>query len=82
MIVNIKSEIQCLRGEIGIEFHSWYDEAKQLASYIGIKEEMPRVIGRMYILSQHIQSTYYIGVSALLTHLFFITIDQLVFPLL
>ena len=43
MIDNIKSEIQCLRDDIGVEFQRWYDEAKQLASYIGTEEEMPRV---------------------------------------
>ena len=43
IIDNIKSEIQCLRDVIGVEFQRWYDEAKQLASYIGTEEEMPRV---------------------------------------
>ena len=28
MIDNIKSEIQCLRDDIGVEFQRWYDEAK------------------------------------------------------
>jgi len=43
MIDNIKSEIQCLRDDINVEFQRWYDEAKQLASYIDTKEEMPRL---------------------------------------
>jgi len=43
MIDNIKPEIQYLRDNIGVEFHRWYDEAKQLTSYIGTEEEMPRV---------------------------------------
>ena len=43
MIDNIKSEIQCLRNDIGVEFQRWYDEAKQLDSYIDTEEEMPRV---------------------------------------
>ena len=43
MIENIKSEIQCLRDGIDVEFQRWYDEAKQLVSYIGTEEEMPRV---------------------------------------
>jgi len=43
MIENIKSENQCLRDDIGVEFQTWYDEAKQLASYIGTEEEMPKV---------------------------------------
>jgi len=43
MIGNMKSEIQCLRDDIDLEFQRWYDEAKQLTSYIGNKEEMPRV---------------------------------------
>jgi len=30
-IDNIKSEIQCLRDDIDVEFQRWYDEAKQLA---------------------------------------------------
>jgi len=34
MTNNINSEIQCLRDDIGVEFQRWYDEAKQLASYI------------------------------------------------
>jgi len=38
MIDNIRSEIQCLRDDIGVEFQSWYDEAKQLDSCIGIEE--------------------------------------------
>jgi len=38
MIGNIKSEIQCLSDEIDVEFQRWYDEAEQLASYIGIEE--------------------------------------------
>ena len=42
IIDNIKSEIQCLRDGIGVEFQKWYDDAKQLASYIGTEEEMPR----------------------------------------
>ena len=32
-----------MRDDIGVEFQRWYDEAKQLASYIGTEEEMPRV---------------------------------------
>jgi len=32
MIDNIKSEIQCLRDEIGVEFQRWYDEENHLAS--------------------------------------------------
>ena len=43
MIDNIKSEIQCLRDDVGVEFQRWYDEAKQLGLYIGTEEEMPRV---------------------------------------
>jgi len=43
MTDNIKSEIQCLRADIGVEFQRWYDKAKQLASYIGTEEETPRV---------------------------------------
>jgi len=39
MIDNIKSEIQCLRNDIGVEFQRLYDEAK----YIDTTEEMPRV---------------------------------------
>jgi len=45
MIDNIKSELQCLSDNIGVEFQKWYDESKQLASYIGTEEEMPRVQG-------------------------------------
>ena len=30
-------------GDIGVEFQRWYDEAKQLASYIGTEEEMSKV---------------------------------------
>ena len=40
---NIKSGIQCLSDDIGVEFQRWYDEAKQLAIYICAEEEMPRV---------------------------------------
>ena len=43
MIDNIKWKIQWLRDNIGVKFQWWYDEAKQLASYIGTEEEMPRV---------------------------------------
>ena len=43
MIDNIKSDIQCLKDDIDVEFERWYDEAKQPASYIGTKEEIPRV---------------------------------------
>jgi len=43
MIDNIKSEIQCLRDDIGVEFKRWYDEGKQLASYLCTEEEMPRI---------------------------------------
>jgi len=43
MIDNIKSEIQCLRDDIAVEFQRWYDEAKQLASYIGTEEEMQMI---------------------------------------
>jgi len=43
MIDNIKVKIQCLKGDIGVEFQRWYDEAKQLASYIGTEEEMSKV---------------------------------------
>jgi len=43
MIDNIKSEIQCLMDDIGVEFQRWYNEAKQLVSCISIEEEMPRV---------------------------------------
>ena len=43
MIDNIKSEIQCLRDDIGVEFQRWYDEAKELASYVGTEGEIPRV---------------------------------------
>ena len=42
MIDNIKSKIQCLRYDIGVNFQVWYVEAKQLASYIGTEEKMPR----------------------------------------
>ena len=42
MIDNINSEIHCLRDDIGVEFQRWYDEVKQLASYTGTGEEMPR----------------------------------------
>jgi len=72
MIDDIKSEIQCLRDGIGVEFQRWYDEAKQLASYISTEEEMQKrfqwfsVIGQMYLL----------------THLFLITRDDLAFLLL
>jgi len=48
MIDNIKSEIQCLMDDIGVEFQRWYDEAKQLASNIATEEEMqsvPRIQG-------------------------------------
>jgi len=40
MIDNIKSEIQCLMDDIGVEFQKWCDEAKQLASYKNTEEEM------------------------------------------
>jgi len=43
MINNTKSEIQCFRNDIGLTFQRWYDEAKQLVSYIGTEAEMPRV---------------------------------------
>jgi len=43
MIDNIKSEIQCLSDDIGVEFQRWNDGAKQLASYIDTDDEMPRV---------------------------------------
>jgi len=43
MIGNIKSEIQCLRNDIGVEFQKWYDESKQLASYIATEQEIPRI---------------------------------------
>ena len=43
MIDNIKSEIQCLRDDIGLEFQRWYDEAKQHSSYIDTELEMLRV---------------------------------------
>ena len=43
IIDNIKSENQCLRDDIGVEFQRWYDEAEQLVSYIGTEEELPRV---------------------------------------
>ena len=43
VINNIKSEIQCLRDDISVEFQGWYDEAKQLASYIGTDEERSRI---------------------------------------
>ena len=43
IIDNIKSEIQCLRDDIDIEFQRWYDEAKELASYVDTDGEMPRV---------------------------------------
>ena len=43
IIDNIKSEIQCFRGDIAVEFEKWYDEAKQLDSYIGTEEEKLRV---------------------------------------
>ena len=43
MIYNIKSVIQCLRDDIGVKSQRWYDEVKQLASYIGTKDEMQRV---------------------------------------
>ena len=43
MIDNIKSKIQCLKDDIGVEFQRWYDEEKELASHIGTEEEMPRV---------------------------------------
>ena len=36
MIDNIKSEIQCLRDDTGVEFQRWYDKSKQLVSYIYI----------------------------------------------
>jgi len=42
-IDNSKSEIQCLKDDIGLEFQRWHDEAKQVALYIGTEEEMPRV---------------------------------------
>ena len=38
MIDNIKSEIQCLRDDIGVEFQRWYDETKMLTLYIGTEE--------------------------------------------
>jgi len=43
MIDMIKSEIPCLRDGIGVELQRWYDEAKQLASYIDTEEEIPTV---------------------------------------
>jgi len=43
MIDNIKGKMQCLKDDIGVEFQRWYDEAKQLASYIGTEEEIPRI---------------------------------------
>jgi len=39
MIDNMK----CLRDDTGVDFQRWYDEAKQLASYISAEEEMPSV---------------------------------------
>ena len=55
----IKSEIQCLRDDIGVEFQRWHDETKQL--YILKRKCLEfrgfSVIGRMYLL----------------THVFFIT---------
>ena len=44
MIDNIRSEIQSLSDDIGVEFQRWYDEAKQLASYVVTEEETPRVL--------------------------------------
>jgi len=38
MIDNMKSEIQCLKDDSGVEFKRWYDELKQLASYISTEE--------------------------------------------
>jgi len=38
MIGDIKSEIQCLRDDVGVEFQRWCDKAKQLASYIGTED--------------------------------------------
>ena len=70
MIDNIKSEIQCLRVDIGVEFQRWHNEAKQLASYIGTEDERRRVpsvgcnTNRIYLL----------------THLFSITRDHTVIP--
>ena len=43
MVDNIKSEIQCLRDDVGVEFQRWYDETKQLARHIGTEEEIPRI---------------------------------------
>ena len=43
IIDNIKSDIQCLKDDIGEKFQRWYNEAKQLPSYICTKEEMARV---------------------------------------
>jgi len=40
----IESEIKCLRDDIGVGFKRWYDEAKQLASYVVTEEETPRVL--------------------------------------
>jgi len=37
-IDNIKSEIHCLRGDIGVDFHRWYDEPMKLALYIGTED--------------------------------------------
>ena len=43
MIDNIKSEIKCSRDNLDVEFQRCYNEAKQLVSYIGTEEEIPRV---------------------------------------
>jgi len=39
MIEDIKSEIQCLRNYIGVEFQRWHDEAKHLASCVVLKKK-------------------------------------------
>ena len=51
MIDNIQSEIQCLRDDIGVEFLRWYDEPKQMASFIATEEEMQRIPMYQYIRS-------------------------------
>jgi len=56
MIDNIKSEIPCLRDDVGVEFQRWYNEAKQLTSYISTEEEMPLSFVHLMCSSSHLEA--------------------------
>ena len=43
MIGNIKSEVQCLRDDIVLEFQRWYEDIKQLASNLSTEDDIQRV---------------------------------------